>query len=1011
DHTDQLIEEAVLEAYHTYLDNYLAGQVEPMAAVLHGDFRLVGNRRDEILDKEAFVALVSTRDEPLIGKVELRNLDLKLNWYGDKVMLLTLADTFVSGEKGWTYKDSFQSSVMLQQENGKWLLTHQHGTFPEQTTSEGEPHAIEQLSKENSELREMVAQQAAELELKNRELQVEAALERVRTRSMAMQNSSELQGVVNAVFANLKGLGIMLDAVTLIIIHEEARLLELWIAASGFDYARKIDVPYFEHPVNEPYFQGRASNQELITGSFNKKEKDRYFEHLFEHTNLKYIGDKRKAYIMNGSGYDISIAFGKNTSIQLNSYFGEKNSQEDLDILKRFARVFDQMYTRFQDLQKAERQARDAEIEAALERVRGNAMSISNSSELNQVTHSIFRELRGLGIDPIRFGIGLINGKKHEAEIWTTTIREGKATDIKGNIPLSSTHPMLAKMFTAWEEQAPSFVYQLGGQELRDYFRHLSETNYDIRQDPNQPKLKLTDPQYLIYVPYREGGIFTFTKTEPQQEQVALLERFVEVFQLTYTRYQDLQKAEEQAHSVARQSSLDRVRAEIASMRSTEDLQSITPLVWQELSNLNIPFFRCGVFIVDQEKRTLETYLSNPDGKPLATIHLPFDSSHLARVAVKHWSQQKMYTTIWDRDQFNKWLNSLVKRGYIESETSYRGNDEPPPAMGLHFIPFEQGMLYIGSSNLLQQKQLDEIQELAWAFEVAYARYDDFRQLEQAKAKVEATLKDLTLAQEQLIQQEKLASLGQLTAGIAHEIKNPLNFVNNFADLSMELIDEAIEEFAHVPETEHTEGVKDLLHDVKFNLQKIHHHGSRADGIVRSMLQHSRSSGGKTEPVELNSLIKEYVNLSFHGMRAGKKPINVKIALQLDEKIGELPLLAEEFSRVILNLCNNAFDAMHSKKLSQENDYLPELTVSTSLNESHIEIGIRDNGPGIPASIRDKILQPFFTTKKGTEGTGLGLSITHDIIKSHKGTLTITSEEGDYSCFSIRLPLPKAEKL
>ncbi|MFP4092776.1 MAG: sensor histidine kinase, partial [Cyclobacteriaceae bacterium] len=580
-----------------------------------------------------------------------------------------------------------------------------------------------------------------------------------------------------------------------------------------------------------------------------------------------------------------------------------------------------------------------------------------------------------------------------------------------GNIPLSSTHPMLAKMFTAWEEQAPSFVYQLGGKELQDYFRHLSETNYDIRQDPNQPKLKLTDPQYLIYVPYREGGIFTFTKTEPQQEQVALLERFVEVFQLTYTRYQDLQKAEEQAHSVARQSSLDRVRAEIASMRSTEDLQSITPLVWQELSNLNIPFFRCGVFIVDQEKRTLETYLSNPDGKPLATIHLPFDSSHLARVAVKHWSQQKMYTTIWDRDQFNKWLNSLVKRGYIESETSYRGNDEPPPAMGLHFIPFEQGMLYIGSSNLLQQKQLDEIQELAWAFEVAYARYDDFRQLEQAKAKVEATLKDLTLAQEQLIQQEKLASLGQLTAGIAHEIKNPLNFVNNFADLSMELIDEAIEEFAHVPETEHTEGVKDLLHDVKFNLQKIHHHGSRADGIVRSMLQHSRSSGGKTEPVELNSLIKEYVNLSFHGMRAGKKPINVKIALQLDEKIGELPLLAEEFSRVILNLCNNAFDAMHSKKLSQENDYLPELTVSTSLNESHIEIGIRDNGPGIPASIRDKILQPFFTTKKGTEGTGLGLSITHDIIKSHKGTLTITSEEGDYSCFSIRLPLPKAEKL
>jgi len=274
---------------------------------------------------------------------------------------------------------------------------------------------------------------------------------------------------------------------------------------------------------------------------------------------------------------------------------------------------------------------------------------------------------------------------------------------------------------------------------------------------------------------------------------------------------------------------------------------------------------------------------------------------------------------------------------------------------------------------------------------------------------LEKSIKDYQELQEQLLLQEKLASLGQLSAGIAHEIKNPINFVNNFSELSIEYVDEIVEELQSLERNDTIAGIEDLLQDIKANLEKILLHGKRADGIVKSMLMHSRGGQGEFVPTHLNSLLQEFVNLAFHGMRAGKNPINVSFEWKLDPEVGMVSIIAEDFSRVIVNLCNNAFDAMRSKFNSLlenggDQTFQPLLKIRTRQEKNLVVIEIEDNGAGIPEPILNRILEPFFTTKKAKEGTGLGLSITHDIVKAHKGTLAISSTEGEFTKFQITLP-------
>ncbi len=277
------------------------------------------------------------------------------------------------------------------------------------------------------------------------------------------------------------------------------------------------------------------------------------------------------------------------------------------------------------------------------------------------------------------------------------------------------------------------------------------------------------------------------------------------------------------------------------------------------------------------------------------------------------------------------------------------------------------------------------------------------------KLKVEKTLKELKITQTQLIQSEKMASLGELTAGIAHEIQNPLNFVSNFSEVSNELILEIQEERVKQKDERNEELVGDILNDIKSNLEKIVYHGKRADTIVKGMLQHSRSSGGIKEPTDINKIVDEYLRLAYNGLRAKDKNFNATLETDYDESIGKISVIPQDIGRVILNMVNNAFYAATLPPEGRFKDpnhlHKPIVIVSTKQTKDAVLISVKDNGPGVPKNILEKIFQPFFTTKPSGKGTGLGLSMSYDIVKAHGGKIDVISKDNEGSEFIIKLPI------
>jgi signal transduction histidine kinase len=826
-----------------------------------------------------------------------------------------------------------------------------------------------------------------------RESKIQLGLERVRARTMAMQKSAELADAAYVLFQQFQLLGENPLQIAIGIMNETERVIEFSVTdwRGGGGQIDRVFKGSFDEPtlINKSYTAWKENKKSLVL-DLQGPELEGWLNYRNKISDTNVRGEDTYGRRV------VNFAFFSKGHLSFST--PEPRPEESILLLERFAGEFDMTYTRFLDLQKAEVQAREAQIEAALERVRSRAMAMQNSHELSDIVGTIFNELTRLHFSLDRCLIMIFDSKTNGSTWWLANPESGGGP-VGVFVKYGGFKPYL-DILNAWNRRILRWQYLLEGNDKREWDDFLfSETDLSLLPELVIDGMKSAERIYLN-TSFNNFGCFIVSSFEPfQDENFEILLRFAKVFDSTYTRFNDLKQAETLARETIQRASVDRVRAEIASMRTTTDLERITPLIWNELTTIGVPFIRCGVFIMDEEQQQVNTFLSTPEGKGVAaSFHLPYNASPETTEIVTHWNRKEMYRPHWDEAAFIDFTRALAERGAVTTGEKFL-EESRPTDLYLHFIPFLQGMLYVGDTSPLSDNHLQLVQALAEAFSTAYARYEDFNNLETAKAQIEKTLTDLRQAQAQLVQSEKMASLGELTAGIAHEIQNPLNFVNNFSEINRELISEMKEELGLGKLKEASE----IAIQIDDNEVKILHHGKRADAIVKGMLLHSQSGTGKREATDINALADEYLRLAFHGLRAKEKTFNAAMNTDYDESIGLIPLISQDIGRVLLNLYNNAFYAVHEKKKSMNGVYEPTVSLRTRRTGNEVEIRVRDNGKGIPQKIKDKIFQPFFTTKPTGQGTGLGLSLSYDIVKAHGGEIEVITTEGEFTEFIIHL--------
>ena len=855
-------------------------------------------------------------------------------------------------------------------------------------------------------------------EAQSRESQIQLSLERGRTQSMIMQHSSELDDTLRVFHEQILLLNIP-SAFSFLWLPDEEKSNHIFWAAWAEE---KNDTTIFKskaitYPLdrNEPATSqcliDWKSGEPVFSYAVSPEAVGGYFAAWQE--LIDGVEKLTPAHFTNGLYYvEAFMRYG---------CFGVM-LERDLDdnekkILNRFAIEFERAYTRFLDLQKAETQTREAKIETSLERVRSKAMSMQKSEDLAAAITIVFEELGKLDLGILRCGIGILNKEKRTADVWTTTIADNdNVVQVSGDESMD-IHPLLSGAFDAWLNHE-DHSYTLQGRDLTDYYKAVANENVKLPDSQSLVSGAETMTQYYYNAVWSSGGLFAFSETPFPEEARMILQRFADVFTLTYTRFSDLKQAEAQAKEAKIEVALERVRSRTMAMQKSDELAETAAVLFRQLINLGIAPHRLYISIIKDEKGNSEFWITDEDGSKVSTaFRANLNNNPSFYKMLVAWRENKKSLAIdMEGEELKTYFKHLTSLGI-----PFQGGLEQKRRLQ-NVSYFSQGFIGIASPEEQPEETILLMERFAAVFNLTYTRFNDLKvaeahaiqaeedliKLQTEKKRAEDALTELRTTQTQLIQSEKMASLGELTAGIAHEIQNPLNFVNNFSEVNIELIEELKSQKSKLKSEEQDE----LLNDILSNSQKINHHGKRADAIVKGMLQHSRSSTSTKELTDINKLVDEYLRLAYHGLRAKDKSFNATLKTDYDETIGNINIIPQDIGRVILNLITNAFYAasLPSKGGFSDPDKSegPIVWIRTKKENGKILISVKDNGPGIPSSIIDKIFQPFFTTKPTGQGTGLGLSLSYDIIKAHGGEIKVDSKDGKGSEFIIELPISNA---
>jgi signal transduction histidine kinase len=847
-------------------------------------------------------------------------------------------------------------------------------------------------------------------EAQAREAQIEAALERVRARTMAMQKSDELDETNMLVLQQLEALDILLSGIGIHIGYADRPESEAWMWDTLSGKVPRVTYNHTHDRLSERIYEGWKNGESLYVEEVKG-------ERLKEH--LSYISS-----LLNDSTIyeDSTLSFVFHIVYFTYGFFVFATPAQcptEHPVFIRFAKVFEQTYTRFLDLQKAEAQAREAQIEAAVERIRSKALTMYKSEDILEVVLRLRQELVALNIGGLTAATVLLQQDNGHIRLLDITVADIAEDAIRSSWDFEFCLEDMADQVyykRVWNEKAAYFIVEQVEDEIWAFIHWLENFRKEDAEE-----IRLVVKNYNILHTWHPGvrlekGKLCVDLMEPPAAEIEhILVKIGNAFDLAYRRFLDLQNAETRAKEAQIEAALERVRSRTMTMQKSEELGEVIQVIFEQLCGLHFKIDSASFVVEINETNDLRNWLAAPGRTYASRIDVPYLHHPIFDRFIEAKEKGETFYTLQltkeEKDAFFDYYLGFApipedRKKIIYNSEGWAQSAVLMKTIGLNITNYV-GLPYSDEQN-------KTLVRFGVAFEQTYIRFLDLKQAEAqavraeqdlveikaARKKAEGALAALKATQQQLIQKEKMASLGELTAGIAHEIQNPLNFVNNFTEISKELVQEL--------KTEADSGnlleVKVLAADILSNLDKVSHHGWRADNIVKSMLQHSRGTTGDRQPTDINQLVEEHLRLAYHGYRAKDQSFNVDVSTSYDSSVGTANIAPHEIGRVLLNLLNNAFYAVSEKKRQQNGEYEPIISVRTMRKNDSVEITVKDNGTGMSPKVAAKIFQPFFTTKPTGEGTGLGLSLSYDIItKGHGGILTVQSQEGEGSEFVVQL--------
>ncbi|MBK7141959.1 MAG: nuclear transport factor 2 family protein [bacterium] len=726
DHKPQ--EQEARKVYDLYWESYLKGDVATFLSVVDEDVTLIGTAEIELcFNKAEILAFVHATIEQISGKVEMRERDIRVASVNDLVRIDEFSDMYVLIDNQWTFYAKIRLSTFLRQIGDQWKVFHQHGSFPDPRAQAGATIAPEQIKQENYQLREAIQRRTVELESKNRELAVEACLERVRTRAIAMKKPEDLLGVCEVLFKELSSLGFdALRNAMIDIYHDDQRYF------LNYDYSDQLGnsitrIPYNIHPVVERHLKlirgaHDAFEEIIFTGKelddwkeFRRRNGEQDDPRLDQHPALYY--------------YFYSIGLG---DIGISSF--EPIGEAKREILIRFRNVFDLAYRRFVDIEQAEAHAKEVRIELSLERVRARSLAMHRSDELVEASDVFFEQLASLGIEAIRTGVGTFNESAETIEVWSRSQSSGKSgKQILGEVPRAA-HPFFDRCFEAWKNKEPYFFQEFNGDEVEAYYRHMAGVvSY-------QPASSYNSREVFYTFFFAEGSLNVVRQERLNDDELHIMQRFASVFGQIYRRFLDLKQAEAQTREAQIEAALERVRSRTMAMQRSDELIETSFVLFEQLRQLGEVGEQVSIGIIDDDAGTMEMFATSHGNQWKRSTLLPYNEHDVMRRIHRAWKEGKGSLVI-DLSgdaliDYNTWRKQLRD---IKNVTGMTFTHE---RWVIHSAFFSKGNLSFSTSEPRPPEIIQLLERFASVFDLTYTRFLDLKQAEAQtrEAQIEAAL-------------------------------------------------------------------------------------------------------------------------------------------------------------------------------------------------------------------------------------------------------------------------------